>query len=173
MTCLETLEVRLAEVVKLHADVYETLTFVRKRLAEQPLEDLADITCVLNQMDKLGDDIRKECKFLSEAAQKSACLLWAVLGSCKPIQGRLCTASTDVKQMASLPNKSKDPVNYIKLLEYLGLPPERIEDGTLVPHWPSIVLFFTELMAQGKPLPAGIDVGKAYNLYGLRIRRKT
>ena len=166
-----SLKAELEKFKRVHSDLYEVFVQNRKALTAQTLEDCADIVCMLRDIEKLADDVRKESKLLYESAQRAACMLWAVQNEGGPIRASLCTASPQIKQMATTPNRERDPENYKKLMAFLGCPENRIEDGVLIPHWPKLMEFLSARISDGLPMPEGIDVTKTYDIYSLLIRK--
>jgi len=169
--CVSTLAPQLEALTKLHADLYEAFVSVRKTATTQDLEKLVDAACILRDIEKLGDDLRTESKMLAYLIAKLVCMQWAVLNTGKPIRGTLCSASPQVRQMAVVPNVNRDPDGYRRLMKFLGCPDERIDDGVFHIHWPKLVDYITDRLANGLPMPEGVDTSKTYDIYSLVIRK--
>lgn len=169
----DMLEHRLRDWQVLHSMTYEQVAMARKKLAELSLEDLADCASVLNDLEKLADDTRKECRMLSELMQKTACVRWATSGSTEEtIRGERCTATPTIREMRALPDRKRDPEKYEALMKHLGATPETIDSGVLSLHWPSMVEYLSHRAEQGLPPPPGLEGSTTYEQYSLTIRRK-
>lgn len=169
----DMLEHKLRDWQVLHADTYEQITMARKRLAGLSLEDLADCASVLNDLEKLADDTRKECRMLSELMQKTACVRWATSGSTEEtIRGERCTATPTIREMRALPDRKRDPERYAKLMEHYGASQAAIDSGVLSLHWPSMVEYLSKRAEQGLPPPPGLEGSTTYEQYSLTIRKK-
>jgi len=140
------------------------------------LEDTTDVAFLARQLRDLADDARKELHQVYELAERIACLRWVTenmneLSPSPSIRTRLCVATPDVKQMASLPRPTTQPKEYEALMSHLGVPKDSVAFGILRPHWPAFADYLTDLGRLGKPLPPGITPDKTYPVYKLTIRK--
>ena len=165
---LESLQQRLRDLQALHAVTYEQVNMARKQMMSLDMVQLADCAYVLNEASKLADDLRKECKGLSETLQKIACARWVTTGDGEPIRGELCTATPQIKEMRQMP-KSGTP-EYSKLMAHFGV----IDDTLPIhPHWPAMVEYLTSRTEQGLPPPPGMEGAEVYQQCSLTMRRKS
>jgi hypothetical protein len=133
-------------------------------------EDLADDVYAIRQATKFVEDARKEMGKLERLAEKMCCALWVQAGLGDPISTRHCSASPDVKMMASLPNRHTQPEAYEKLMRHLGVPESLWRDGdhaSVEIHWLGFTDMLSRDLAAGRPLPPGIDPEKTYPEYRL------
>lgn len=139
-------------------------------------EDQADAAYALREIADMVDEVRKMANSTGELAQRFACIIAGATGNPEPIRTEYCTATPDVKPIASVPRQSSDPEGYALLMEHLGIPRamwDRGDDKSVVkPNWPGMMSYLAEQMKQGKPLPPGIDPDKTYSEYRLLIRKK-
>jgi len=157
---------------QVHANVYETLADLRANLQNnQTMENITDQILCLREIAKLAEDLRKEATKLQQTAERVICILWVTQKCGEPIQGEYATGTPDVKQAASLPKRSREPEKYAKLMKHIGISDEQIDSGLLSLHWPSFTEYLSTLIAEGKPLPPGIDPDKTYPIYTLRLRK--
>lgn len=161
-----------------HARIYEMILSLRNDVVKcASKEELADYAYALRFAWRHIDDTRKDLKGLQELAEKLTCMKCTLLDDGDTIKTAYVTATPDCKPIASLPKKSKDPEGYRALMLGLGIPEyvldeEDEERETFKPHFPGIVARLEKLMAEGKPLPPGIDVTKTYPKYSLELRPK-
>jgi hypothetical protein len=106
-----------------------------------------------------------------------ACLVWVTKESDEPIRTEYVTASPDVKQMVSLPRRRSNPEGYATLMRYLGIAQELWDvdeesHAAVSFHWPGMIDYVSTLLAQGKPLPPGVDPTSTYPVYKLGLRPK-
>lgn len=150
------------------------------------LEDKADAAFALHQTSELLDELRKKCDALHDHLAKMIGIGW--LGrqmqtlSCEPIRTDYVTATPDVKSAVTQPSPNKDYANYRLFMEDLGVPEHLIalhdDKGNVVRRqvvsvdWKGLIEYITELTAQAKPLPRGVDPSKKYPSYELRYRRR-
>jgi hypothetical protein len=166
-----------ASMKHLHAEVYGRLAKARKQVNTLSMEELADLSYMLRELSKLADDIKKESFNLKGLAEKIACVLWVNMHmnepeGADPIRTELCTATPHVQQRASLPNQKANPKEYALLMDWLGVPKTIVEQDLVRCHWPSFQERIHQLLEQGKPLPAGVNVERVYDEYSLIVRKK-
>lgn len=121
--------------------------------------DLTDVGYLLRECERLLDDARKEAKAKKETI--SRLLAVKVINRCTEdpttelrSRGELATATPDVAIRPKLP-KAGTP-EYVRLLEFLGVPPDAIAGGTLSIHFNRMSEMLTALAAEGKNPPPGL-----------------
>lgn len=137
--------------------------------------ELVDTAYAMKQIVLLVKDIENEAKRLEETAIQIACALWAMTSTTgEPIRTEYCTGSPDIKQMASIPNRNRNPELYEKFMDSLGVPRDLWagEGEAFRPHWPGLVEYISERQRTGKPLPEGVDPSRMYPVYKLTCRPK-
>lgn len=171
------------ETQKLHEKLkrtYETTYahFVKVRdvdQAELTQGDRADLALLMREVGDMLDDLRKEAGANRELLDKVMCLIWtteaedSLLG--KSIRGEIATATPDVRMAVNPPHPKRDRAKYELFANWAGLSAEFAESGLMRPHWPTLREMLSERMAQGKPLPPGIDASDTYAVYSTTLRR--
>lgn len=137
-------------------------------------ETLCDFGFLCREMEKLFDELRKECKARKELCgkiigyRKTQELLSDPSLSMK-VTGNLATGSPDVKMQAALPAKFSD--DYYKLTDYFKVPRSVAESGILKLDWKAVIEFLTKQRQDGKNIPEGF--GKQYPEYTVTYRKRT
>lgn len=160
--------------------VHEQVVALQQRLEKFVAEcvdkgELADVAYAMREASKLVDDTRKRLDGLGETAQKVACLVSVQLGDVSTIRTEHCSATPDVRQVASPPRRSTRPEEFARLMDHLGVPKHLWEGGdhaVVQPHWPGLMDYLARQAAEGKPLPPGIDPSRTFPEYKLVIRAK-
>jgi hypothetical protein len=155
-------------------ETYALLSALGKRCEHlNDMQELADGALACREVYRLADDTRKEVDKLRKLCERMACLLWVKDSDGEPIRTRFCTATPDVKIIASIPKRTTRPDDYARLMTHLGIPVEMWDRDIEVvrPHWPGFVDYISKLTAQGLPMPPGIDPDRTYPEYHLRTRR--
>lgn len=160
--------------VKAHEELFLQITKLSKEIElDRNLFELTDYAYALNEAYKRLDDIAHETKRLRERVTQIVVALWVTTEG-EPIRTDYVTGIPDVKMMASVPSKNKDPEKYHALMEHLGVP-KALYDGdndVLRPHWPGLVDYVSELLSQGRPVPPGCNTDKLIPVYKLALRGK-
>lgn len=139
--------------------------------------DLVDMAFLMRKAMELAEDLRKELRGTKEFLERFICLRWLVdakgvndadVDMC--IRGKLATGTPRVRTTASLPLETKDPKAYYAFMKRIGVFGQAIRRGLVRPHWPSVTDYLSDLMAQGKPLPPGIDRDRTYSTYQVVMR---
>ncbi len=178
----------LPEAVGLYKEIkesHESMFLAIKRLREvasrtKDVKELADMVCSVHHCQQFIDDIRKDLNGFEELIEKVCCAMWLQdPNKSENIKTYHCTATPHVKMMAALPTRKRDPDRYYALMESLGIKRELWQtpdnEDTRPPigiDWLGMVDYISDLAAQGKPLPDGIEPGKMYPVYTLKIRTK-
>ena len=174
---LSRLTRKLKIVEREHKTIYDVILDCRQQAVDIPNETLVDIAFILRSMSEYCNDLRKEMDKNREFVEKIACMRWVQDSlndnTDSPIRGKLATGTPQLRQMASLPSQSKDPINYVKFMKRIGVFGQALKRGLVRTHWPSIVDYITELTEKGKPLPPGIDPSKTYPMYRLLLIVRT
>jgi hypothetical protein len=154
----------------LHNTLYAELSKTEQEMKVKSPEELTDIGWICKKMYEQLDDIRKEVDKLQSLAEKIACLKAATVGATK-IVGQLATGTVDVSMSANTPHPTRNPEDFAKLCDYLGIPDEVVQNDLIHQfHWPSFKEYFSKCMSQGKPAPPGIDLEKTHTHYKLKYR---
>lgn len=139
------------------------------------LKELVDYAFAMNRASKFLDDMRKTCDATEMLCERLACLIWVAAEMTGPIRTEHCSATPNIKMIATIPKRSTHPAEFEALMTFLGIPKNLIdeEQGEVVrAHWPGLVSYLSRLMSEGKPLPPGIDPQKTYPEYHLTLRPK-
>lgn len=155
-----------------HRTLYDELSITREEMQKKSPEELADVGFVCKKIYEQLDDIRKEVENLQGLAEKLACLKAATNGQTK-IQGELATATPDVSMSANLPHPKKNPEAYSSLCAFLGISEQAVKYDLIRIHWPGFKDFFSARMAQGLPVPPGIEIDKTHTHFKLKYRGRT
>lgn len=179
----------LRKAMEAHRDIYNALATVKQSVtSESSCEDLADYAIALRETEKHLEDIRKEVTAYLTNVERLTCLRYLEDASRvmkgEPIRTENVTASPDMKVCAKIPTFEKDPVNYEKLMDYLGIDPCLRDRGKFLTdlgeeytevvrvHWPAFQSLCTRLKAGGHQLPDGIDTEATYTQFALRMRKR-
>lgn len=160
-------------VSDMHTTAYQELQDVQDavKTCSDPKE-LADYSYGLREISKYSDDIRKIADAIKETAEKIACAICVRDEHVGTIRTPYCVATPKLRMTASLPSKKREPEEYNRLLEFLGIRGELSETDCVRLHWPGMVDLITMRMEQGKPLPPGMETAKTYPVYSLSPMRK-
>lgn len=141
--------------------------------------DAADAAYALREVHDLCDDVKRRCHRLNAAAQRLGASLQLADGSPEAIRTDHCTATPKMRTIVSMPKRSTHPKEFGALMSHMGVPRQLWEarDGdenkeAVRPHWPGMIDLIADLLAEGKPMPPGIDPNKTYAEYTLVIRGK-
>ena len=156
---------------RLYTQTYEEIAQLRDRLPNLKVEEVADAAMVLKRIADFADDLRKESIRVMQHAERLACAVWANNLQTEPIRGEYVTATPDIKYSASLPKQSQDPKAYSELMDFMGVGHELVDTGLLTLHWPKFTEWLSVQIAEGKPLPPGVDPEKLYPVYKLKKRK--
>lgn len=144
--------------------------FIKDLHNEVSLEELADMAFALKKISEIFDEIEKKTRNTYELAERLLCMMWAQNGDSDPIRTPYCTITPRIRMAAQIPKKGTP--EYAELMKALGINEELQTSDAVRPHWPGLVDFVTELLTQGRPLPAGVDPHKTYPVYGVTIRQR-
>lgn len=153
-----------------HETTYSTLQDLIDAIrSTSDVKELADLAFALREISKLADDIRKVANAAKETAEKICCAIAIRDGDCDTIRTKYVTATPNVKMMADLPRRKREPERWRELMIGLGVPEDALDGERPVVdvNWKGFVDHISDLAEQGKPLPPGIDPGKTYPVYEL------
>ena len=175
MSHKEILKQKLAEMQKIHKEIYEAVSQARKDPESKPLADLIDEAFFAREIGELGDDLKREATRMYELFGKLAAFRWTADSLNDPnaattIHGEYASGAPKVTMGAGLPKQKKNPEKYNALITWLGMDPNSLAAKYCHPHWPSMMELITQRLESGGKLPPGC--GKAYSLYKTVIRRK-
>jgi hypothetical protein len=165
------------KTVEYHEYMHLFLTSLHENIVtEHDMESATDIAYGLQKILQMVKDTEKDTRIRQQLAEKMACVLWVKDGGEKSnIKTDYVTGTPDVKMIASIPRRDKEPDAFFALMDHFGLPRDLFpgEDADVVrPHWPGVVAALSKEMSEGKPLPNGIDPNKTYPKYELRLHGK-
>lgn len=170
--CLDLIET-------MHARTFKLLLECRTPPEDAENADLVDMAFLMRKAALLAEDLRKELRGAKEFLERLICLRWLAdaeglndIHVDMSIRGKLATGTPRIKTTASLPLQEKDPEAYRTFMKRIGVFGQAIKRGLVRPHWPSLTDYFSDLIAQGKPLPPGIDPKKTYSTYQVVMREK-
>jgi hypothetical protein len=164
-----------------HSEIYTLLIAVQK-LKQTPgamtLEEFADAAYATDKAAKMLKDLEREMRLEHERIERLTCLIWTKLGDAaeKNIKTPYVTATPDVKLMAALPTRKKNPEEFKKLMKYLKIPECHIGDedqkGIIDLNFRAMIEWLSDRQAQGLPLPPGIEASTTYPVYKLLLLSK-
>lgn len=161
----------------LHVRTYAHLMKIQDDLkaGKYTLVDMVNFLCIFRETSRLSDDIRKELDGSSGLMEKICCAMYITQCSNgqmrpEPIRTGLATGTPVVRMGARLPSRRDEPEHFAALMKYLGVDDSAIATDVVRPHWPGIVASLTQLAADGKPLPPGVDTSATYPVYTVTIR---
>lgn len=164
-------------VRELHLRTYAHLTKIQDDLkaGKFTLVDMVNFLYVFRETSRLADDIRKELDGSSGLMEKVCCAMYIARCSNdqmrpEPIRTGMATGTPSVKMGARLPSRRDEPENFAALMKYLGVDDSAIATDVVRPHWPGIVASLTQLAAEGKPLPPGVDTNATYPVYTVSLK---
>jgi len=140
------------------------------------VENIADTAFALRECATFAEEIKKKCDKMGWLAQKTACYIYVSMNEngAEPIRTEYCTATPDIKQVASLPDKRKQPAEYASLMAHYAIPLDVYagENPLMQAYWPGMIERINADQKAGLPLPPGIDPTKLVADYRLLIRKK-
>jgi len=124
--------------------------------SETPNEERVDLGFLFRELENLSDDLRKDCKMRKELAGKILCMEVMTRSSSggvadDTLHGKLARAECSLMMQPILPKKGSE--EYRKLLSYLGVSEDVIENGLLTVHWNHMKEYLTELAERGESIP--------------------
>lgn len=165
------------QMAKCYEQLYTFVIQVREEVEQLSLEEAVDVGFLLREIAACADDLKKEVNHVKELLERVICIKWIAnslndVSKAGPIHGELATGSPDVKQAAVLPRQKDDPEGYDAFIKRIGVMGAARKFALVRPHWPTVIEYLSRLAEQGKPLPPGINVDKAYPVYRVTFRRK-
>ena len=153
------------EVFKLRAPLFD---LIKK---EGDLGEIADVVYATKEALRFLDEVKKDIRKVNDIGQRFACVRWTEAGDAEPIRTESCIGSPKVKMTATVPSRKKDPEAFEALMKALNIPEELWVSDSLRIHWPGFVLYLSEMLSEGKQLPAGIDPNSKYPVFTLEVRK--
>lgn len=137
--------------------------------------DVADGAYLCKMLSEMLDNLRKECDRAQKSASQWACeqhTLAQLAGTAKDdkIRGQLCTATTSISFVPTVPKRGT--VEYVQACLDLGLSEEALKSDAFHIHWPGFVALCSSRLAAGEPLPAGIDKFTVKTHNGLELKEE-
>jgi len=135
-------------------------------------EELTDFGFLCRELEKLFDELRKECKARKELCGSVIAYRLIQESLTDPTitmksKGELATGTPNLKMEVQLPKKFTD--EYFQLTDFFGVPREVAETGILRLDWKMVTTYCTKLLEDGKSIPEGF--GKKYPRYVTTYRR--
>lgn len=166
------------ECRKAHENAVKAEAELRQIVMTTPDEgELADGAYALRECAALLDDATARLRSTGKLAEKMAGLV-ASASSVETIRTPYVTATPKPHVRASVPSRKKDPERWRELMLAVGVPEHLLapqdEDGTAAidVHWPGFMALLSKRLAEGKPLPKGIDPTKTVTEYSLILHKK-
>jgi len=164
------------KVYKLCKELHEEMFKLRAPLfdlvkAEGDLQEIADVVYATREAMRHLEEVRKDVRKANDVAQKLGCVRWTEQDDAEPIRTDNCIGSPKVRMTASVPSRRKDPEAFEELMRSLNIPEALWVSDSVRLHWPGFVEYLTELLADGKQLPKGIDPESKYPVFTLEVRK--
>lgn len=159
-----------------HEGAFRLMLELRQQLKGQPIGELVDLVYALDRSEKLADDLRKELKAMREQLDKVVCVMWVTADCSEPVRTKFCTGTPTMKQTAPLPNRHRNPENFKKLMDSIGVPQELWdvndeEHAAVSISWPGMLDLISNRLAQGMPVPPGVDPNATFTVYRVSLRK--
>lgn len=125
--------------------------------AKTPTADLVDAGFFMRQVEYLADTIRKDAKRRKTLISRLLCMRVAsghLKGDEVQLRGQYATGLAEVSPLPIVP-KAGSP-EYFKLMEWLGVPSEVVEQGSLRVSFTHMVAHLKRMAAEGKTPPEGL-----------------
>lgn len=145
--------------------------------SELDAPSLVDLSWVLRELSKYGEQIEKECRLLRETLERVTCAVWVAQCAADPeapadCRGEFAVGTPRARVVMCPPERGSD--EYVRLMRHLGCPESLINADVLRPHYPHLCDLASALTSEGRPLPPGIDPGKTkpnFTLHSLRLQK--
>lgn len=148
-----------------------------KNLPEAPaLEECADAIFIMKKTADMLDALRKEwndrCAFLTRLFVMR--FVQDQLNEEDPatnVKGRLTTSSPRVTNAPKLPSYKGEREGEVNedfvtfCVQFLGIPEDKVRNGSIRPHWPTVTEMVTEALERGESIPGGLDPSKTFPDY--------
>lgn len=139
------------------------------------LKETADMTYALQECFDLAEDTLKTLRKLRGNIDKLFCAMTVAGGAVGKVETEHCEATPKVKMSVSLPSRRSDPEKFAAVMKELGIPENMYSGETefVRPHFPGMVEYVTNKLANGEPLSAALsDVTRQYPVYSVKISAK-
>jgi hypothetical protein len=155
---------------------------INEAKTNRKLEDFVDIAYAMREIAAFADELRKQAARVQDISEKVACLIWVEdsekdLGSGVDtvIRTDYATGTPQIQFMGRIPDKKKNPEEFRKLMEFFEVPALLYEgegSSAVKFHWPGLIDTISNLLAEGKPVPPGIDGENLFPVYSMHIRKR-
>lgn len=166
------------ECRKAHENAVKAEAELRTIVMSTPDEgELADGAYALRECNALLDDAASRLRATGKLAEKMAGLV-AATSMVETIRTSYVTATPRPHLRASVPSRKKDPQKWKELMLEVGMPEALLgpqdEDGSPAVdiYWPGFMALLSKRLAEGQPLPKGIDPVKTVTEYSLILHKK-
>lgn len=117
---------------------------------------IVDATYVLKRTSELADETRKEIDRTLVLVQKLGCL--AVMHTTDDkLHGQIANGYGKSGQELIVPDKDKNPNEYLALMRAIGVTEEMAANPYIKPSWKDVAEFTSKLAEEGKPIPPGLE----------------
>lgn len=172
------------QFVKLMQSAHEALDATRK--TDEGAADCVNLANCCRQSKKYLAEMTKDIAAMEAELERLVCMhiLSDISNENAKIETEYCVATADIGHNYVVPTFDKDPEQYAKLMEWLGVDPglwdrgkELTEEGenatkVLDLHWPGFQYLCKRLKQNGYNPPPGVDPERAYPVYKLGIRTR-
>ena len=172
MNQVDEVQKTLKEIQQCHNEFLTRLRNLAQQIKGETLSlaDSIDIGFLLRECTVQADEIRKDLKSHHDAISKQTCYR-LVLEDREKVSGNLSTGSMRVTFNSNLPHPVKQPEEFSKLCESMGVNLKKTPIGSVRFHWPTMKSIITERMEKGLPLPEGLKEVKSE--LSMTYRRKS
>jgi len=162
-----------------HRNAYIMATAIEKlapKLAGD-LDEAADMTYALAECFDLAEDTLKIVRALRKNIDKLFCAMAVQGGNIGSVTTEHCEATPKLKMSVSPPTRNNNPEAFVAMMKELGIPENLLgsEDKPEIvrPHFPGLVEYATDRLAEGLPLPGALnDVTKQFPTYSVKHNKR-
>ena len=163
-----------------HRNAYimsEAIEKLAPKLAGDMIET-ADMTYALQECFDLAEDTLKTLRALRKSIDKLFCAMTVQGGVVGKVNTEYCEAQPKVKMSVSPPTSNNNREAFVELMTELGVPESLLGNGDdkaeiVRPHFPGMIDFVTDKLANGEPLPKALsDVQRQFPVYSVKIQSR-
>lgn len=158
------------KLAQFHNDEFQTLLGWVRDTPSMKTRELIQLGWMLQENERVFDDLRKEYAKLSAVLHKLLCVRWLTADGPPEVTVNDITAMPNPRHVPTLPKPTED--DYLRLLAYLGVPEDLAVKDLVRVHWPKFAEYYDERVAKGEPLPEGCDPSKEHVQYKVNFKRK-
>ena len=170
LQCVQT----YGEIKSLFIKAYTELTEYRDKVKTLKYDerDLVNFVYVLRETSRYLDELRKEMNAVGDLCEKVCCAIFtkdALNSTETSIRASLATGTPKLRMQAKIPKRSDEPKKFYALMKHFGIDPKTADLDVMRIHWPSMRDSLSTTLAEGKPLPPGIDPEDTYPIYSVTV----